>query len=152
MKTVVEAKNEHRPDLKTWFRFWGKVRISENGCWLWKPRATAYGYGDFRIGAPRKHWRAHRLAYLWTVGSIPDGLQLDHLCRVRSCVKPSHLEAVTPRVNLLRGNTAAAKNSRKTHCKIGHPFNQQSAANRKRYCRPCAASKMREVRARLAAA
>ena len=55
-------------------------------------------------------------------GEVPKGLQLDHLCRVRDCVNPYHLEAVTQQENILRGESASAKHARKTHCINGHPL------------------------------
>lgn len=104
-----------------------------SGCWLWKG-ATACGYGYFR------HRPAHRFAYELYRGPIPEGLQLDHLCRVRSCVNPSHLEAVTQGVNLHRGETIAARNAAKTHCPKGHEYTPMP---RKlgvfRYCLVCQA-------------
>src|SRR3990167_11363030 len=83
------------------------------GCWLWTgyvdPR---YGYG--RYGAKGNRYQAHRLVYELLRGSIPKGVGLDHLCRVRACVNPSHLEPVDCRTNLLRGKTRAAENHAKT--------------------------------------
>ena len=65
---------------------------------------------------------AHRVAYEIIKGKIPDGLDLDHLCRNKVCVNPDHLEAVTRRENLMRGNTIIAKEVKQTHCKRGHPL------------------------------
>src|SRR5690349_1913777 len=97
-------------------RFWPKV--DKNGpvpikrpdlgpCWLWTKGCTPAGYGAFSIG--HKHMAAHRFAYEVLIGPIRNGLDLDHLCRVRSCVNPSHLEPVTRSINLLRGDTIVAK-------------------------------------------
>jgi HNH endonuclease len=92
-------------------RFWAKInkggpipehRSDLGPCWLWTA-ATNYGYGVFRID--RRSIYAHRYAYELLVGPIPDGLQLDHLCRVPPCVNPTHLEPVTHRENILRGTT-----------------------------------------------
>jgi len=66
------------------------------------------------------------VAYELECGPIPDGLVLDHLCRVRACVRPGHLEAVTQRVNLLRGRTIQAANAAKTHCLRGHRFDSEN--------------------------
>lgn len=87
-------------------RFWSKVQPNDAGCWAWT--ATLHprnGYGQFLLG--RKRWMAHRLAYHALVEPL-DGLdsrfdQIDHLCRNRACVKPSHLELVSNRVNMARG-------------------------------------------------
>lgn len=71
------------------------------GCWVWQRCLNAYGYGQMRVGG--KAWLAHRYYYEQTCGPIPDGLELDHLCRNRACVNPDHLEPVTRSVNTLRG-------------------------------------------------
>jgi hypothetical protein len=104
-------------------RFWAK--ISKDGpvpvnrpdlgpCWIWTPKGNSHGYGVFTIGNSRRG--AHVVSYEWANGLIPDGLQIDHLCRVRRCVRPSHLEAVPAAVNKERGESPAARNARKTHC------------------------------------
>lgn len=150
-------KNDRRAIFPVQVRFWTKVDISRGptGCWLWTAALTDRGYGDrFRLDDGRKV-APHRLAYELLVGPIPDGLQLDHLCRVRNCVNPSHLEAVTCQENLLRGVTWAAYNARKTHCKHGHEFdeaNTRIAADGSRSCRACAREKARRTRARRRAA
>lgn len=101
-------------------RFWPKVRKTET-CWLWEASTDASGYGQFRVlPRPAGPTKAHRFAYEQIVGPIPDGLELDHLCRVRNCVNPDHLEPVPGAVNTLRGYGAPAKNARKTHCIRGH--------------------------------
>lgn len=108
-------------------RFWGKVdKHGPDGCWLWTgPRMPLKktgrkGYGHFAIGG--KSIVAHRYSYQIFMGPIPDGLVLDHLCRVHECVNPSHLEAVTNKENILRGTAPTAANAQKTHCKKGHPL------------------------------
>lgn len=109
-------------------RFWAKV--DKNGpvpahrpdlgpCWLWTGGRNNTGYGTFRYDD--RTVVAHALAYVWRYGPIPDGLEPDHLCRVRHCVRPDHLEPVTHGDNVRRG-TAGAINRAKTHCKWGHPF------------------------------
>lgn len=77
--------------------FWQKVEKSD-GCWLWTGSDDGKGYGKFRIAG--KSYRAHRVSYEWTFGKIPDGREVDHVCRVRNCVNPSHLRLVTRAENL----------------------------------------------------
>lgn len=83
----------------------------------------------------------HRLAYAWLVGQIPAGLTLDHLCRNTVCVNPLHLEPVTHRVNVLRGQSGVAANARKTGCPQGHPFDEINTYHYRgqRHCRTCRA-------------
>lgn len=82
-------------------RFNDKVFVVPDGCWLWCGSIHANGYGKFRFDGDIKY--AHRVAYVLFVGVIPDGLVIDHLCRKRSCVNPSHLEPVTRGENTRRG-------------------------------------------------
>lgn len=89
-----------------------------NGCWLWTGSITPKGYGLIRAGG--RVQSVHRFAYEALVGPIPDGLQLDHLCRVRNCVNPDHLEPVTGRINQQRG--LINQNAPKETCDKGHPF------------------------------
>ena len=118
-------------------RFWFHVDKNFLGCWLWT-RTLNRGYGSFRSGAG-KTTTAHRASYQMLKGAIPDGLQLDHLCRVRNCVNPDHLEPVTLKENVLRGVGITAENKSKTHCVRGHAlegFNLQWAGTQRR-CRTC---------------
>lgn len=126
-------------------RFWAKVDLSDpGGCWLWTA-STRNGYGQFwagnrtASGHPRMDY-AHRFAYEWLVGPIPPELELDHLCRVRLCVNPDHLEPVSHRENLLRGETQTAKRAAQTHCIHGHAFTEENTyvkRNGTRACRTC---------------
>lgn len=84
-------------------RFWSYVTESPSGCWLWVGAIGSNGYGVFRLSD--KSASAHRYSWEQLVGQIPDGLHLDHLCRIRNCVNPAHLEPVTPRVNVQRGTS-----------------------------------------------
>jgi hypothetical protein len=76
----------------------------ETPCWIWQLAKTPDGYGYTRVGYD--HRRAHRVLYEQHVGPIPAGLDLDHLCRVRDCVNPAHMEPVTEAENVRRGKTA----------------------------------------------
>lgn len=130
-------------------RFWARVSLSESGCWLWT-RPMPDGYGRLRYaGKGSRFGVAHRFAYQHLIGVIPQGLQLDHLCRVRNCVNPTHLEPVTSRENTLRGNTPAARNAAKTHCPRGHeytPINTYVCKRGLRMCRLCCRDRMRAQR------
>lgn len=90
-------------------------------CMIWPGTRTVGGYGRMRNREGRLEV-AHRAIYKNVVGPIPDGLQLDHLCRNRLCVNPAHMEPVTNRINALRGIGVGARNAQKTHCKNGHPL------------------------------
>ncbi len=107
------------------------------GCWFWTGAGVGQ-YGTFKIGgAGTKQFLAHRFSYLIHKGPIPDGLELDHLCRVRCCVNPDHLEPVTRQENILRG----ALSTRQTNkCRRGHEFTIKNTWIEKtgqRHCRRC---------------
>lgn len=125
-------------DLK---RFTAKYTVLENGCWQWIAAMKSNGYGVFSMGGRAgRDYYAHRLAYEHYIGRIPEGMQIDHLCRNRACVNPTHLEPVTMKENLLRGQGPTGTNARKTHCKYGHPFTAENAyirPNGTRHCRKC---------------
>ncbi len=121
-------------------RFWDKVRVLDNGCWEWTAARTS-GYGSFRVGSltdgTRRQTPAHCWAYEHLVGPIPEGLECDHLCRNRACVNSAHIEPVTHRVNLLRGDTLPAKEAKTTHCPKGHPYDEANTYHRSRGSREC---------------
>lgn len=128
--TDVQLNDERLPK-----QFWEKVKLGECGCWLWKA-SKLKGYGLFEFAGMR---RAHRVAYTFLVGPIPVGLQIDHLCRVRNCVNPRHLEAVTQQENIRRGD-AGGYLKRRTQCKNGHTFTPENtylAPDGHRNCRVC---------------
>ena len=114
-----------------------------SACWEW------VGYGSDGYGHAwyeGKKWTAHRLMWTVLVGEIPEGLQVDHLCRNRRCVNPDHLEPVTQQENIRRGMTGKLnhRNTAKTHCKRGHEFtpdNTYIRPNGARNCRACAAAR-----------
>ena len=101
-------------------RFLSKLIIKESGCWEWIGGRSGAGYGELRTGGNRI--KAHRFSYEWFKGKIPDGLQIDHLCRNHKCVNPDHLEVVTNRDNTIRGIGITAKNAIATYCQNGHKF------------------------------
>lgn len=128
-------------------RFWAKVSKTDD-CWLWTAYTYPNGYGQFWFNG--KMGYAHRFAYQQAKGAIPEGLEIDHLCGVRNCVNPDHLEAVTHRENVLRGNAPSAKHAGKTHCKRGHEFTEVNTivTSRGRMCRACHRDLQRVYRAR----
>ncbi len=128
------------PDKTLEDRFWAKVDKTDD-CWLWTGAINQSGYGTLSLGSRSEGTiGAHRASYILNIGTIPDGLQLDHLCRVRHCVRPEHLEAVTPRENKRRGEGVAGTKSRQTHCVHGHVFDEANThirSNGTRQCREC---------------
>ena len=121
-----------RPEIE---RFSEKYRVDPSGCWIWTAQIDCDGYGQFRP-YHRGKTKAHRWAYEYFVGPIPDGLVIDHTCRVRCCVNPQHMEPVTNGENVLRGESMVAHNARLTHCVNGHEFNDQNTRRAIRYGRP----------------
>ena len=113
------------------------------GCWLWMAGIDSDGYGQMRVdrGDGAIPLKAYRIAFNLFRGPVPQGKELDHLCRTPLCVNPAHLEPVTHRENILRGlKNRASINFRKTHCLNGHPFDVENTyiwRNRKRACKTC---------------
>lgn len=143
-------------------RFWRKVCVTAS-CWLWRGSQTK-GYGQFHVeGTGHTKVLAHRWAYESLVGSIPILLQIDHLCRVRSCVNPDHMEIVDNRENTRRGvhpaPSSAIERRNRNHCLRGHQYTEANTYVRKRRgcisreCRRCHAdceaqrkSRLRDIR------
>lgn len=105
-------------------KFWERIEYTPT-CWLWTGPKTPDGYG---ITAAKGVRNAHRLSWVLHRGPIPEGMQIDHLCRVRHCVNPDHLELVTLWENVRRGNAPTATHAKKTHCIRGHPFDAANTA------------------------
>ncbi|GGP35296.1 HNH endonuclease signature motif containing protein [Streptomyces melanogenes] len=119
-------------------RFLARVTDTPAGCWQWTGYLMPNGYARFTIDGERQY--AHRASYEALVAPIPAGLVIDHLCRNRGCVNPAHLEPVTQRVNVLRGESHVAARARQTECIHGHPFDEANtyrAGNGTRKCRTC---------------
>lgn len=132
-------------------RFWEKVQKTDE-CWLWVAGLNADGYGMFESVAEFGTNRAHRVAWIMANGPIPQGMQLDHLCRVRSCVNPAHLEVVTNKENILRSNGWGGVSSRRAHCPKGHPYSGDNlrVGGGRRHCVACVRestrNRMRRIR------
>ena len=112
------------------------VPVTESGCWVWLG-ATVHEYGQ--LGINGKRTLAHRFCYEFFKGPIAQDQTIDHLCFVKPCVNPDHLEVVSLRENILRGRTSAtAINARKRSCQCGHPYETRSFGERLgRFCRRC---------------
>lgn len=136
--------------------FWEKVAVrSRNECWQWLGYRDPEGYGRFheRTGSAKIHItiRAHRWIYKEVVGDIPEGYVIDHLCRDRGCVNPSHLEAVTNQENLERGWGRRIKNGMVNECINGHEFTSDNTYLHPRgskVCRTCTARSRRKYELR----
>jgi hypothetical protein len=151
----------HRVPMAERFWLWVDKRGPDE-CWPWTGYITKRGYGQFCIDRHSSSG-AHRLAYILTVGRIPDGLQIDHMCHERRecqlgnncphrrCCNPAHLKPATNRVNALRGNAPTAVNARKTHCIRKHEFtpaNTRINRDGGRSCRAC--ERIRDAKKRAA--
>ena len=127
-----------------------KIAIRHDGCWEWVGALNGNGYGVTKL--TDGFCLTHRAAYESLVGSIPEGLQVDHLCRFKSCCNPAHLEAVTPKVNNERKPT-----THKSHCKHGHAMDAENTIIKcrpngleQRNCRECERAAQRRRRAQWA--
>lgn len=116
-------------------------------CWHWTGQIARDGYG--RLSVDGRKQMAHRLAYEVWVGPIAVGLEIDHLCRVKTCINPAHLEAVTRAENMHRQPRIAARMAQ-THCKRGHEFTASNTRIDSRGCRNCKTCHNERERARKA--
>lgn len=130
-------------------RFESKITQGDGGCWLWTAGKSHNGYGEIAVFG--RTMKAHRWSYEYHVALIPDGLVIDHLCRIRACCNPWHLEPVTGLVNAARGD-----NAMRTACIHGHPYTEENTAwepqrarpdRMKRECRECVRQATRRYRA-----
>ncbi len=124
-------------------RFWEKVIKKKKGCWDWNGNiSNGYGY----ILKDKHMIPAHRISYELHKGKIPEGLEIDHLCRNRICTNPGHLEAVTSRENVLRGVGLPALYYKQTHCKRGHELSDNNVRLYRghRTCLKCEKSRNRK--------
>lgn len=116
---------------KLFTKFYERVtpKLDDAGCWEWTGHITPDGYGRYSLPDKLGNILAHRWAYELFIGPIPDGLTLDHLCRVKTCVNPYHLEPVSARVNVQRAQS--------NFCKRGHSLQDSYKWHGTRNCRPC---------------
>lgn len=117
-------------------RLLSRLIIAPSGCLLWQGRKNN-GYGAIKVNGQSQY--VHRVMYEMFVAAIPQGLTIDHLCRVRHCANPAHLEPVTMRENIMRSEGPAAVNASKIHCPQGHEYTPENTLVKrgKRHCRAC---------------
>ena len=124
-------------------RLLSRTEKDPSGCWLWKGHLNSWGYGRFWLSGRKSTavWdMVHRVSYeTFLDKKIPAGLEIDHLCRVRNCINPEHLEPVTPRENTFRSNSRHGINARKTVCLRGHSLAGDNLvkSDKNRRCRTC---------------
>lgn len=135
-------------DASTLNRFLDKVRWTKSalpgGCWEWTAYRNPKGYGVFGLRPRNK--LAYRFFYEEMRGMVPKGMQLDHLCKNKSCVNPAHLEIVTPRENNDRAGAISSVYAARTHCKWGHLLDSEATYAHLSYrrCRKCAVETARK--------
>lgn len=142
MSTPVQSRIVGTPAA----RFWPKVN-TQGVCWEWTAGKYADGYGQFNTGQGKT--AAHRWAWEYLIGPVPEGTELDHLCRNVACVNPDHLEPVTHGENVRRGAASLRRRSQ-TSCAQGHPYDAENThtTGGRRQCRACNREAQRRSRAR----
>lgn len=131
------SKEKSRKRLTAWERFFNLVN-TQNSCWLWSGGLHEGGYGVFNSGT--RLMGSHRWIYQQVFGKIPNGYEIDHLCKTPGCVRPSHLEAVTPSENCKRSSSwhhFVRSASKIRECPKGHPYNDVNTYLDKQNCRHC---------------
>lgn len=123
------------------------ITVDGNGCWIWQRSILKAGYGCIRVDGKTR--TTHSVAYEMHRGPVPVGLELDHLCRVRACCNPDHLEPVTHKVNVQRGESRDVK-AAITHCPHGHEYTPLNTYvhDGRRFCRTCQRARGRDYKAR----
>lgn len=122
-------------------RFWDKVDSKADECWIWIGAVDKHGYGS--ILEEKKVKKSHRVSYEMFYGKIPNHLVIDHMCKIKRCINPRHLRAITRGENTLTGSGVSAINKRKTHCIRGHELSGENiflykrAGHINRQCRLC---------------
>lgn len=128
-----------------------KINVRENGCWEWTASRTPGGYGITWDPLRKRTCVVHRYIYGLLRSVVPEGMYCDHLCRVRHCVNPDHIEIVTHRENTMRGENFVVAKAQQTHCIHGHEFTPENTARNPsgtRRCRACARLRLRETHRR----